>query len=623
MTLVIADGKPAIGFFSANQGLVGFLQAADSTGSSWNNPVEIIGGSAGDAVSITLVNGHPAISYYSNRAGTVQYIRATDPEGVGWSSPISFGQQIDESSTKTSIAVINGHPAIAYYDEFSQLKFVRANDPNGTTWSAPVDADTNANWPGSDLSLTTVNGKPAIAYSEGNDNNLTFVQANDANGASWGTPVTVDSGDNTDDSVSLMVADGLPVIAFEDDNQLKYVRANDADGNSWQPAFTIDSENRSGVSAKMLLIEGKPAISYANSNSHKINLVKANDVAGSSWLTPTIILSNTNSSMISMAIIDGRPAISFYDRISRNLNYVQAEDKLGNVWGTPTVLDIDENTGWQLEMVPIGPHGGGTAYFDGKLKRLKFQYFRYDKYPLDVVETGNGSGNITKNPDLPIYDAGTEVLLTASADFGSNFTGWSGECSGDKSCTSTVDQAKTVTATFTLQKFELNVTTIGNGSGNVTQMPEAIEYDFGTVVTITAVAHTGSVFTEWSSVPCVGDGCSGPSCNGSNPTCSLTMDESKSVTATFTLNRYPLTTITNGSGSGAIIRSPDANEYDHGTTVTLAAAADEGSTFVGWRGGGCLGTTTCTITMDQAKVVTGTFIDDNIGYQLFYPIILR
>jgi hypothetical protein len=40
------------------------------------------------------------------------------------------------------------------------------------------------------------------------------------------------------------------------------------------------------------------------------------------------------------------------------------------------------------------------------------------------------------------------VVLTAAAGVGSSFTGWSGACSGNGSCTVVVDQARTVTARF-------------------------------------------------------------------------------------------------------------------------------------------------------------------------------
>ena len=43
--------------------------------------------------------------------------------------------------------------------------------------------------------------------------------------------------------------------------------------------------------------------------------------------------------------------------------------------------------------------------------------------------------------------------------------------------------------------------------------------------------------------------------------------------------------------------------------VTLTASAASGSTFTGWSGGGCSGTGTCVVTMDEDKTVTATFAD--------------
>ena len=78
-------------------------------------------------------------------------------------------------------------------------------------------------------------------------------------------------------------------------------------------------------------------------------------------------------------------------------------------------------------------------------------------YPLTTSKTGTGTGSVTSSPAgiscgstcrSPITN-GTVVTLTASADSGSSFTGWTGEgCSGTGTCQVTMDAAKSVTATF-------------------------------------------------------------------------------------------------------------------------------------------------------------------------------
>jgi uncharacterized repeat protein (TIGR01451 family) len=79
--------------------------------------------------------------------------------------------------------------------------------------------------------------------------------------------------------------------------------------------------------------------------------------------------------------------------------------------------------------------------------------------------------------------------------------------------------------------------------------------------------------------------------------------------------RYTLTVTPAGSGSGSVSSQPSgivcgatcSAQFDSGTQVTLSATATGGSTFTGWSGGGCSGTGTCTVTMNQAQNVTATF----------------
>jgi len=79
--------------------------------------------------------------------------------------------------------------------------------------------------------------------------------------------------------------------------------------------------------------------------------------------------------------------------------------------------------------------------------------------------------------------------------------------------------------------------------------------------------------------------------------------------------RHDLTVTKAGSGTGTVTSSPagincgvDCSEkYNHGTSVTLTASADSGSTFSGWSGGGCTGTGTCTVTMSANTTVKATF----------------
>mgnify|MGYP001106961386 CR=1 FL=1 len=77
---------------------------------------------------------------------------------------------------------------------------------------------------------------------------------------------------------------------------------------------------------------------------------------------------------------------------------------------------------------------------------------------------------------------------------------------------------------------------------------------------------------------------------------------------------YTLSVYKSGSGSGRVTSSPsgincgsDCSEsYNSGTTVTLTATPDSGSTFAGWSGD-CSGTGSCTLTMNSNKAVVANF----------------
>jgi len=166
--------------------------------------------------------------------------------------------------------------------------------------------------------------------------------------------------------------------------------------------------------------------------------------------------------------------------------------------------------------------------------------YEFKLYELAVGTAGSGSGSVSSSPAGIVCGAdctesfanGTVVTLTASADIESTFTGWSGgDCTGTGACVVTMNEAKEVTATFTLNQYDLSVSLDGTGSGFVNSTPAGIDcgtsctanFDYGTVVTLTAEANIGSTFEGW-----------GGACAGAGD-CAVTMTETKAVTAIFKL----------------------------------------------------------------------------------------
>jgi uncharacterized repeat protein (TIGR02543 family) len=217
--------------------------------------------------------------------------------------------------------------------------------------------------------------------------------------------------------------------------------------------------------------------------------------------------------------------------------------------------------------------------------------FELDKHTLDTVVVG--SGVVVRVPDLASYPHGSDVELTAVPDVGQTFVGWSGDAGGTANpLTVTTDDDKTVVATFALASFPVTVQVVGGGS--VTRAPDQPDYPYGSTVDLTAVPDVGYSFAGWS----------GDAGGTANPLTVL-IDDSKTITATFTLNSYTLTA--NVAGAGAVTRSPDLPSYPHGTVVQLTASPDPGQTFSGWSGDAVGTANPLAVLMDADKVIAATF----------------
>ncbi|MFQ5737374.1 MAG: hypothetical protein ACE5JX_00040 [Acidobacteriota bacterium] len=151
--------------------------------------------------------------------------------------------------------------------------------------------------------------------------------------------------------------------------------------------------------------------------------------------------------------------------------------------------------------------------------------------------------------------------------------------------------AEILSSPVALPRHTLSVTL--SGSGTVGLNPSGGSYDEGTVVTLTATAAAGFVFSGW-----------GGDLSGSTNPATLTMDADKSVTATFTPG-FTLSLTTSGSGSVAI--SPPGGVYAAGTVVTLTATPATGFAFGGWGGDINAASNPATLMMDSDKNVVALF----------------
>lgn len=336
---------------------------------------------------------------------------------------------------------------------------------------------------------------------------------------------------------------------------------------------------------------------------------------------------------------------------SRTLTVARTGGGSGRVTGTGIDCGADCNEtvtdGTTVELTATPDSGSAFAGFTGggcgstspctvTLDADKTVQARFEpiQRTLTVTRSGSGSGRVA-GPGIDCGDGGvdctetvahgTVVNLAATPSGGSSFAGFSGGgCGTTSPCAVTMDADKTVDASFGPPSRTLTVTTSGTGGGFVsgpgidcggagrTDCTETVAD--GTTIALTANPATGSNFTGYT-----GGGC------GTTSPCTVTMDASKTVNATFTSDSPPppppartLTVTTSGTGSGTVTGTgidcgggpthTDCSEtVADGTAITLSAGAGLGSTFAGYTGGGCGAASTCTVTMNADRTVDARF----------------
>jgi len=249
-----------------------------------------------------------------------------------------------------------------------------------------------------------------------------------------------------------------------------------------------------------------------------------------------------------------------------------------------------------------GFHNVTLVVSDGALSTTKYWNVQVIHIEYTLTVTAVGQGTVDLVPSGGLYHYGTVVTLTATAEVGWTFVGWSSDLSGTENPASiTITGNKSVIALFTQNQYTLTVSTVGSGS--VTKAPEQDTYTYGTSVQLTAVPALGWSFVGWS----------GDLGGSANPT-SIIMDNNKTVTATFTQNEYTLTIAI--AGSGSVSKNPDQSTYHYGDTVHLTATPDAGWSFSEWSGDLTGSQNPTTIVIDGYKSVTATFTENRYALDI-------
>jgi surface protein len=265
--------------------------------------------------------------------------------------------------------------------------------------------------------------------------------------------------------------------------------------------------------------------------------------------------------------------------------------------GEMITITANANEHWVFDRW-AGDHSGSENPASILMDRDKSvaAFFEKRDYPLTITIEGEGivEQEIIQEKTTE-YAHGTVVNLTAIPETGWAFVGWSGDVeSTENPYELTVSQQTSLTAVFEVITYPLTVETIGEGQvqQKIVQA-KATDYDYGTVVELTAVAEQNWVFMNWS-----GD------VTGSENPVTITIDEPKTVTAEFERS-FTLSTTVVPEEAGSI--TPDAGGYLRDTTFDVEAVANYGWEFVRWEGDFSGSTNPFSLTMNGNKSLIAHF----------------
>ena len=284
---------------------------------------------------------------------------------------------------------------------------------------------------------------------------------------------------------------------------------------------------------------------------------------------------------------------------------------------TTTPAALSELLSWTNDCSAATGTSCTIATSQSRLVGVALRAFR----TLTITGTGNGTGSVTSpaglncvitagitsgNCSINVTD-GSSVTLTASATSPNSFRAWSGDCTSStgNTCTLTMNTNRAPGARFDAPVL-LTATPSGTGNGSIiasgviscTRTNNANagtcsnNLNFGTVVTLTASTGSFSTFVGWTGA-----------CTGSATTCQVTMDQARTVGATFTRLTGTVTFSLTGSGTGGVsvngttlcTKTPAFTSIgcsitlDLGSVVSLLAQPGANTGFVGYSGSLCSG----------------------------------
>ncbi len=178
---------------------------------------------------------------------------------------------------------------------------------------------------------------------------------------------------------------------------------------------------------------------------------------GCSGTAPCTVPMNSNRSVVALFNRGITPGLIYKITVSASAGGTVSPSGIVNVTpGSNPTFTFTADPGYFVSDVKVDSlsQGGLNSYgfpnvqADRRLEVI-FSQVENNKFTLNISKAGSGEGRVVHNPAGTVYNAGTEVALSAEAAEGSVFVGWSGVCSGTSpSCTVLMSENRSVAANF-------------------------------------------------------------------------------------------------------------------------------------------------------------------------------
>lgn len=253
-------------------------------------------------------------------------------------------------------------------------------------------------------------------------------------------------------------------------------------------------------------------------------------------------------------------------------------DSAGNLYGTANGCGAGNNGAvWKLTSNGNGSYTESVLYSftggaDGSSPQAPVSLDSAGNVYGVTTFGGNATGEAGNGVLFELTGTGETVLHTFNgATDGANPVGGVLISTADNNIYGTTTQGGPNSGNGTVWayplRFALTVTEAGTGTGTVTSSPSGINcgsvcsasFEVSTVVTLTEIPGSGSVFSGWSG-----------GCSGTATTCQIAVDGATGVTATFT-------TSTGQSSTTTLNSTPNPSNLDQPVSFTATISGQSGT----------------------------------------------